>query len=187
MNRKILTSGFSILASLALAGGATFALFTNTGTSSNNVFAAGTLDLKLTDENEAPSDDVTASFGGTNMSPGVCLSPATLSLKNSGTVAGNHVDITASNTDSNFASYLRIDALTYGATDILASLSAGAGNANGIKDLQDLAASTVMNNLPLTDIGVNHDLSMTVCLDDLAPDTVQGGTNTMNLSALLTQ
>lgn len=47
LNRKIAISAISILASLALMGGATFAYFTDTKTSSDNTFASGTLDIDI--------------------------------------------------------------------------------------------------------------------------------------------
>ncbi len=46
MNSKIALSAISILASLALVGGATFALFSDVATSSDNTFATGTLNLR---------------------------------------------------------------------------------------------------------------------------------------------
>lgn len=47
MNTRIALSGLSILASLAIIGGATFAFFSDTETSEDNVFVAGSLDLKV--------------------------------------------------------------------------------------------------------------------------------------------
>ncbi|OGH14012.1 MAG: hypothetical protein A2687_06115 [Candidatus Levybacteria bacterium RIFCSPHIGHO2_01_FULL_38_26] len=47
MNKKIALSAMSILTSLALLGGATFALFTDTATSEDNTFASGNADLQI--------------------------------------------------------------------------------------------------------------------------------------------
>lgn len=47
MNTKIALSGMSILAALALIGGATFAFFSDNETSGGNTVTAGTLDLKV--------------------------------------------------------------------------------------------------------------------------------------------
>jgi len=51
MNTKIALSGLSILSALVLVGGATFAFFSDVGTSSGNVFGAGTLNVDITDQN----------------------------------------------------------------------------------------------------------------------------------------
>ena len=47
MNTKIALSGLSILATLALVGGATFAFFSDTETSTGNTLSAGEIDLKI--------------------------------------------------------------------------------------------------------------------------------------------
>lgn len=47
MNTKIVLSGLSILASLAIMGAATFAFFSDSETSEDNVFTSGSLDLKV--------------------------------------------------------------------------------------------------------------------------------------------
>src|SRR3989344_3029263 len=52
LNSRILLAAASILAALALIVGATFAFFSDTETSNNNVFGAGTLDLVLCDDDE---------------------------------------------------------------------------------------------------------------------------------------
>lgn len=181
MNSKIALSGLSILASLALIAGATFAYFNDAGTSNTNVFAAGNLDLGLTDSDQTDQDNVLASFGGTNLAPGTCLDPATLSIKNFGTVAGNHIDLSATNTNNSFASVLKLDTFTFNGGDIPLT----DGNVNGIRDLEDLATSGVVN-LAMTDF-VYHPLVMKVCLDISAGNTLQGATDTMNLSVLLDQ
>src|SRR3989304_9639036 len=46
-NSKVLLSGATILAAAALIIGGTFAFFSDTETSTGNVFAAGELDLKV--------------------------------------------------------------------------------------------------------------------------------------------
>jgi len=54
MNKKIALSAMSILASLALLGGATFALFTDTATSEDNTFVSGNADLQIALDVESP-------------------------------------------------------------------------------------------------------------------------------------
>ncbi|GAH85557.1 unnamed protein product, partial [marine sediment metagenome] len=54
-----------------LVGSATFAYFSDTETSSDNTFTAGTFaDLKLLDNNEDWGDGVTATWTATDMIPG---------------------------------------------------------------------------------------------------------------------
>src|SRR3989344_7220502 len=120
MNTRITFSLISIFAILALVGGATYAYFFDQGTSSNNVFATGTLDLKLTDNNETAQDSVVATFGGT-LAPNQCTGNQTLELQNTGTIAALHAEVTVGNvvTDTNnnanpdMHTYLRINVLTY--------------------------------------------------------------------------
>lgn len=92
LNSRIALSGLSIFAALALVGGATFAFFSDTGTSSENTFSSGTLDLKLSDDTpETDQDSVSASFGGSGLAPGSCTATQQLRAKNSGTINGNHI------------------------------------------------------------------------------------------------
>jgi predicted ribosomally synthesized peptide with SipW-like signal peptide len=62
INRKIAMSGLSILASLSLMAGATYAFFSDTATSSNNLFQSGTMSLQVRDDSENFTDTVTASW-----------------------------------------------------------------------------------------------------------------------------
>lgn len=179
MNRKILASGISILATLALAGGATFAYFSDTGTSSTNTFATGTLNLKLTDASETAQDSVTESFGSSTLVPGSCTGDQTLSLQNTGSVAADHAEVavtnsvtdTGDNADPDMDAFLRINKLTYDGVDVTGQIS----NTNGtvFKDLADWAAGSGLDNLALTNLNTNHPLVLDVCLDSSADNTIQ--------------
>ncbi len=68
-----------------LLGGGTLAIFSDTETSSNNVFAAGTLDLKV-DGNDDPN--VPAYFSESNIKPGDS-GGVTISVANAGTIDGS--------------------------------------------------------------------------------------------------
>jgi predicted ribosomally synthesized peptide with SipW-like signal peptide len=187
MNIRIALSSLSILTALALMGGATFAFFSDVGTSNNNVFAAGTFDLLLSDDTpETLQDDVVASFGGENMAPGDCTTSQQLRLRNSGTVAGDHVDITTTNSDSTIAPFLRLDTLDYDLGNVLANIDDV--NLNGYKDLDDWEADPDgLQNLPLTNLGTDHTLDVVVCLDESATIGVEGLSDVVNLSATLRQ
>lgn len=195
MNSKIAMSGVSILASLAIMGGATFAFFSNTGTSSANTFSTGTLDLKLSDTDETtPVDTVTASFGSLTLVPGTCTGPQTLKLRNSGTIPANHAEVHIANvvTDANsdavndIDQFLRINTLTYDTVDQTSQF--GNTNSTAFRDLGDWAANpTKLDDLPLTDLGTDHSLVLDVCLDSSAGDTLQGDSVTSTFTVELNQ
>ena len=83
--KKILIPVMACVLSLGLVGGA-FAYFNDTETSTGNTFTAGTLDLVLSDDDETDQDGVTATWvSPANWAPGDTV-PATLTMKNIGTV-----------------------------------------------------------------------------------------------------
>ncbi len=96
MNRRILMSVLAITITLVLVGGATLAYFSDTETSSGNTFTAGTLDLKVSDLDES-GDGVSATWTMSNMVPGTTtFGPRSVTLRNDGTIAANHVEISFS-------------------------------------------------------------------------------------------
>lgn len=159
----------------------TYAYFSNSAVSTNNVFASGTLDLKLANGSDTFADTVTSSFGNASLYPNSCLAPTTLNLKNTGTVAGNHLDILATNSNAAFAAFLRLKTLTLDGIDVPLNDS----NGNGFKDMQDLAVAGIVNK-PLVDFIV-HPFSIEVCLDQSAGNPQQGQTNTVEFMILLDQ
>ena len=161
-------------------GAATIAFFSDEGTSSNNTFIAGTLDLKLSDATiETDEDNVTASFGDT-LAPDDCTGDQLLTLKNTGTINADHAAITIVNnvTDANdnaspdMDSYLRIAKLEYDSVDKSSQITNS--NGNGFLDLNDWASGTGLDDLSLTDLNTGHNLVMDVCFDDSAPNELQG-------------
>ena len=194
MNSKIALSGLSILASLALIGGATFAYFSDVGTSTGNVFGAGTFDLKLGDDNESVKDDIDTTWNNTNMAPGTNPITATLKLRNSGTVIGNNVHLKAENviTDTGYtesqpmSKLLEITAATYDGVDILSLIPDT--NGNTIKDLNDLEVSGAGPQIgPLTLLNVDYPLILTIQLHSSADNTFLGDTVTTKFTATLHQ
>jgi spore coat-associated protein N len=90
----------SLMAVLVCAGmiGSSLAYFTDVETSAGNTFTAGTLDLKVGDNNESFRDGVTLTWTMTNMIPGVSsFGPRSVNLENIGTVDADHVEISFSN------------------------------------------------------------------------------------------
>lgn len=189
MNKKIFFSGMSILASLALVGGATFAFFSSTATSTANVFSAGTLNLTLCDGNEpcpTPADstqNVTATFGLTNMKPGDCTGSQTLTLKNTGSINAGSVSIAATNTNAAMDKYLRINTGTYDAVSFLPLTDS---QLNTFSDLADLQASG-LPSLSGINAGATKTLVMDVCLDNSADNSIQGQSDTLSLTVTLNQ
>lgn len=182
INSRILLSAASIAAAASLMAGATFALFSDSGTSNTNVFASGTLDLKLTDSNETALDNVTASFGGTNLAPGACTGSQTLTLKNDGSINGNSVTVAATNSEGVLSPYLRLNVLTYNGSTVLPLTDS---NANAWSDLKDLQVSGL--SLAGITAGSSKALVMDVCLDSSAPNAVQGLSDTLDLTVTLNQ
>ena len=188
MNKRILLSSASALSALSLIVGGTYAFFSDEGTSNDNLFSvsATAFDLKLSDDTpETDQDAVTASFGGSNMAPGVCLGSQELRAKNTGTIAGNHIELkvvntvtdSGSNSTPDIDAFLRLDTFTYDGTDLKPSITDV--NGNGFKDLNDLENNNVdgsvdLDNLSLTNTGVNHPFVLKACLDATAGNDLPG-------------
>jgi spore coat-associated protein N len=95
--KRFLILGLAVIVVIGMMGAA-FASFQDTGTSTGNTFTAGTLDLKLSDNNEyIPKDGVTASWTMSNMAPGLSSVLNGVSLINTGSL-GSQVKISFSNT-----------------------------------------------------------------------------------------
>jgi len=89
--KKILGLGMVALLVMALVGGGTWAYFSDTETSSSNVFTAGTLDLNLTSTNgtSGVNDSITGTFTTSDWRPGD-TSSATIAIKNAGSIPLGH-------------------------------------------------------------------------------------------------
>jgi len=86
--RRILLSLIILLVACSVIGGAVYAVFNDTETSSNNQFSAGTLDLEVDDENPWASTPINV----TSMKPGDSGS-VSIKLYNSGTLPGSSLTI----------------------------------------------------------------------------------------------
>lgn len=179
MNKKVLLSIASLAASSVLVVGATFAFFSDSGTSNDNVFATGTLDLKLSDDTaETDQDNVTASFGGSDMAPDECTGTQQLRAKNSGSINGDHIEISVLNTvtdvgddaSDDIDEFLRLNVFDYDGVPIVFGSDP---NGNGFQDLDDLEILGV-DSLALADLATDHDIDVDVCLDDSAENELQG-------------
>jgi predicted ribosomally synthesized peptide with SipW-like signal peptide len=127
-----------------MSGIGTWAYFSDVETSSGNVFAAGTLDLKTDDV-----DGVSQTLLTSNMMPGDIVGPETIILKNSGSLAGSSLDLSFSYLESDSspnpsdmsaddtAGIIELITLNYDSASLLGSVSDS--NTNGYKDVYDLS------------------------------------------------
>ncbi|KXK07622.1 MAG: hypothetical protein UZ21_OP11001000981 [Microgenomates bacterium OLB22] len=174
-----------------ISSAAAYAYFSDIAISSGNVLGAGTLDLKLSDEDEVISDSLTASFGGT-LAPGECAKPSTIKVRNTGSIGGDHVDLLMSNVvnDAGKKANAAIDTLleirefAFDETSLLEHIDDI--NNNEAKDLDDLGSEGV-KDLALTDNDIDHTISIKICLSPTAGDDIQGDTSTTSLTATLFQ
>jgi predicted ribosomally synthesized peptide with SipW-like signal peptide len=212
--RKLAISILIAIAAIALAGTGALAYFHDTETSTNNTFTAGTLDLKLADNDENPTDGVSASWTMTNMAPGEsAVWSHDVELSNSGTIAGDHVEITFTNEidenediypdlesetcDTNIAAemaqWLEIVEISY--YDVNFYSTPGHilidTNGNSFLDLDDLADplnATALDNLAVPPAGHGHTtLEMDVKFNSGAGNDFQGDTLTTTITFTLNQ
>ena len=67
MNKKIAMSALSIVSSLVIMGGATYAAFTTQATLANNTFATGNADLLIANDNSGTPDPFAATIPGVDI------------------------------------------------------------------------------------------------------------------------
>jgi spore coat-associated protein N len=169
--KKIIGLSVAALIIVALISGGTMAFFSDTETSTNNQFSAGTLNLKLSDSDQTDVDGVTASFGGSDLQPGGVVGPSTVTLKNTGDLNADHVDIKFQNAVTDNPGYDAADlganiadisavftfsALSYGGTDLLSktegifdnsyiSAADTAGNGDGVLTLNEMNSVVIQD------------------------------------------
>lgn len=129
-----------------MIGAGVFAYFSDTETSTGNQLTAGTLDLKTDD-----ADGVSQTLYATNMAPGDTVGPATIQVKNSGSVNGSTLDMVfyyvendgspndVNKTADETAGQMEVTTLNYGGSSLLTSVTDV--NTNGYKDVYDLAST----------------------------------------------
>lgn len=155
MNRKMLAAFLLIGLAATIAGAGLYAYLVDTETSTGNMFASGTFDLKIRNGDESWKDGVVSTWTMSNMKPGDTCS-GIVGLKREGTISADHLEITCSNsvtdppgpesdteegtTDMDAA--MEITHMRYyddaWSIDLLALLNDN--NGNGIKDLDDFEA-----------------------------------------------
>ena len=97
--RKILTAIFVIGLVATMAGAGIYAYFSDTETTNDIIFTAGTLDLKLSHSSAGPwTDGVTGTWTLSNMKPGDETPTGSVFFKNFGSVTSSTMEITCSYT-----------------------------------------------------------------------------------------
>ena len=143
--RRVLVLLTAVLLASCLLGAATtaWAIFRNPETSGDAQFAAGTLDLKTNN-----ADGVSQTLRATSLQPGNTVGPATIQLKNAGTlnasslrIAFTYVESDSSPNSMNMtsdqtAAVLEVTVLSYNSSSLLSSVADS--NSNGYIDIQDL-------------------------------------------------
>ena len=158
--KKILGLTIAFALAIGMTGIGTWAYFQDTETSTGNVLAAGTLDLKTNDV-----DGVTQTLYATNLKPGDNVSGSVI-LKNSGSIAAASLnlafDYAGSDSSPNplnmsanaTAAVMEVTTLSYGGTSLLASVSDS--NTNGYKDIQDLKSASLTGLSGINPLGTKN-------------------------------
>lgn len=171
MNTRILGSIATIVAVVGGVSAVTFAIFSDAGTSSENIFTTGNLNMQLSDTDETDEENVLGTFGLANAGPGDTFS-GDLRIKNEGSVDATNIQLQLNNTvteafgaPGNNAGtpmdrVIRITALDWDSngdnvtdTNLLSSISDW--NGNGIIDLSDMANQNVAGSIDITGIAFN--------------------------------
>ena len=188
INSRIALSVASIAAAGTLVAGAAFAVFSDSRTSTLNDFSTGTLNLALCDGDQpcpSPnlSQSVTATFGGTNLAPGgACTGVQTLTIRNNGSIDAGSVTLGGSNSNNTLSKFLKISSIKYDGVNVTVPPQ----NGNGFTDLDDLTGPAITLGSVLTG-NTQKNLTMEVCLDSSADNTLQGLTDTLTLTVNLNQ
>ncbi len=182
--KKILGLGVAALLVMALVGGGTWAYFSDVETSTGNILTAGTLDLKTND-----LDGVTGTLTLTNIAPGDSVGPATVTLKNSGSINATALDVAVSYVESDgtkptelvgnlsanaTAQGFLVNTFKYNGVALLTA--ADDTNSNGVLDMQDVAApanASKLTGLSGLDPAQTKDFEIEVTLDPTADNTFQ--------------
>ncbi len=150
---------------ISMGGIGTWAYFQDTETSTGNVFAAGTLDLKTDDV-----DGVSQTLYASNLKPGDNVS-GSITLKNAGSVAGATLDLVFSYVESDSspnpadmstdatAAVIEVTTLNYGIDDLLPGISDY--QPNGYTDIEDLKNANLAGQTGI-DASATKDFTITV-------------------------
>lgn len=183
-----------VLGSANLVDGRTFALYADAQNVDDNVFSAGEIDLRLTDADETQTTDATATWGPASLKPGETVTGA-LHVTNLGSVSAHHLEIRTSNAVTPSSTWpgnvetvpidtvLELHSLTYDGASQLSHVPDD--NGNGMRDLDDLE-NVVIDDLPLADLNVSHEVAITFGLAQSALTQLEHHGDTVSTTLTLT-
>jgi spore coat-associated protein N len=184
--KKILGLTIAAILVIGMVGVGTWALFSDTEKSTDNVISAGTLDLQI----GAPVDAI---FGATGIKPGDYIpsdtddpslpgTPAKIALSNAGSIDGGSCNVTFSYADvtpstgisaDEFAKGLNVIDLHYGSTNLAGLIDDLNGNTR--IDMDDLAHTNLGSLAGIPANGAQTvDFTIQVQLDEGAGNEFQG-------------
>lgn len=193
MRKKLVMSMLIMVMAVAALGGGAVAAFTDIESSADSSFQAGTLDLKTDD-----ADGVTQTIYATSMKPGDSIGPATIVLKNIGSISSStlSIDVSYVNDDGAqpskypntvtadaFADELIVDTMTYDGNNLLTGITDQ--DADGI-DMKEVAAYTFPAQTGINS-GQTKDFVITVTLKDITNNDFQADGIDIDLTFTLDQ
>ncbi|AKB21134.1 TasA family protein [Methanosarcina sp. WH1] len=181
INKKILLSVLTIGVLAVVAGAGTWAAFSDTETSENNTFTAGTLDLKV-----GGVDDPDVPFVVEDVFPGATGS-ADIVLSNAGTMPGalsvKIVNIIGEGGDFPEPESVVDPSNAYNLDDVLTvSISDGTNTVSG-----KLSELTTAQSLGVLDVGTGKTFTVTYSVDSSAGNEIQGDKVTFDVEVSLNQ
>jgi hypothetical protein len=153
-----------------LVSAGTWAFFNDNEASTTDHMASGTLDLKTDD-----ADGVSQTLYNTAIDAGESIGPATIVLKNTGSVIGSSLDISFSYLESDdpanmidmsenqTAAIMEVTTLSYNSTDLLAIVNDN--NSNSYIDIQDITNADLSGQSGLA-AGASKDFIIEITTDN---------------------
>ncbi|MFC1920496.1 TasA family protein [Chloroflexota bacterium] len=189
--KRIFGLTIALLLLAGMSGIGTWAYFNDVETSTGNVLAAGTLDLKTDDV-----DGVSQTLLATSMMPGDTVGPETIILKNNGNLTASSLDMFFSYvendsspnptnmSDNDTASVIKVLTLNYDSASLLGSISDN--NSNTYIDVYDLYTANLTG---LSGIGGSStkDFEIEVQLVDTASKDFQADGIDVTMTFILNQ
>jgi predicted ribosomally synthesized peptide with SipW-like signal peptide len=181
--RKILGLTVAAVLVMGLVGGGTWAYFSDTEQTTGNIFAAGTLDLGLsnTDSGGTSNASTSATFSASDLYPGSTAGSGTLYINNNGSIAMSSINVTfsysytegspdtvtgydATTGTDNMSAMMKITTATYNGTSVAALVD---------KSIDQLVSAGSINvgSLP---VGDELPLALTWTFDATATNGCQG-------------
>jgi spore coat-associated protein N len=195
---------FGLMALVIIIGivGSAFAYFTDVETSTGNTFTVATFNLQVADTDEWFGNSVSTAWTMSNMVPGVTtVGPFSVTLHNSATITGDHVEIGFSHTidaisnpattPGEMAKWIEITSMTYDNVDLTTNYLDA--NGNGIFDLEDVTLSPYadaggrLDNLPAPVGAGIRTFTMALKLSQYAPNDIQEDVLTTTVAFTLNQ